>query len=71
MPMSTRPIYSKRKSRSRLLWLLLLPFVLLLLPGLYNRDQPELVGIPFFYWFQVFCIIFTAILTAFLLRVTE
>jgi Protein of unknown function (DUF3311) len=71
MPMSTRPIYNKKRNRSRLLWLLLLPFVLLLLPGLYNRDQPELIGIPFFYWFQVFCIILTAILTAILLRVTE
>lgn len=71
MTMSTRPIYNKKRSRSRLLWLLLLPFVLLLLPGLYNRDQPELIGIPFFYWFQVFCIILTAILTAILLRVTE
>ncbi len=69
--MVSRPTPARKKNRSRLLWLLLLPFILLLLPGLYNRDQPELAGIPFFYWFQIFCIILTATLTGILLRVTE
>jgi uncharacterized integral membrane protein len=69
--MASRPTHAQKRSRSRLLWLLLLPFVLLLLPGMYNRDQPELAGIPFFYWFQIFCIILTATLTGILLMVTE
>jgi hypothetical protein len=35
----------------------------LLWPPFYNFDQPELIGIPFFYWFQLLMVIVTAILT--------
>jgi hypothetical protein len=31
--------------------LLLLPFIILFTP-LYNRAEPALFGLPFFYWFQ-------------------
>jgi len=31
---------------------------------LYNRIEPELFGIPFFYWFQTSLIVVTALLTA-------
>jgi hypothetical protein len=34
-------------------WLLLLPFVGLLWPPLYNRIEPALFGFPFFYWYQL------------------
>jgi hypothetical protein len=34
-------------------WLLALPLVLTLIPVLYNRRTPTLIGIPFFYWFQM------------------
>ena len=33
--------------------LLAVPFVGLLYPPLYNRTDPEIAGIPFFYWFQL------------------
>jgi hypothetical protein len=33
--------------------LLLVPILVVLFPGLYNRADPELYGIPFFYWFQL------------------
>ncbi len=59
--MATRP---ERKGRNWLLLLLLLPFIVLLFPPIYNFDQPELIGVPFFYWFQLLVIVFTAILTA-------
>lgn len=59
--MVTRP---ERKRRSWALLLLLLPFIVLLWPPFYNFDQPELIGVPFFYWFQLLVIILTAILTA-------
>ncbi len=55
---------SERKSRSWLRLLLLIPFIVLLWPLFYNFDQPELIGIPFFYWFQLLMVIITAILTA-------
>lgn len=54
---------SERKSRSWIRLLLLIPFIVLLWPPFYNFDQPELIGIPFFYWFQLLMVIVTAILT--------
>jgi hypothetical protein len=59
--MVTRPT---RRSRSWLLLLLLIPFIVLLWPPFYNFREPEFVGIPFFYWFQLLWIIITAIITA-------
>ncbi|HEU5481149.1 MAG TPA: DUF3311 domain-containing protein [Candidatus Tumulicola sp.] len=40
--------------------LLVLPFVGTLIPGLYNRAQPALFGMPFFYWYQLGWVILTA-----------
>ena len=54
----------ERGRRSWLLLLLLVPFIVLLWPPFYNYYQPEFIGIPFFYWFQLLWIIITAILTA-------
>ena len=34
-------------------WLLLIPVVLPLLTPLYNRLDPRLFGVPFFYWCQI------------------
>ena len=34
-------------------WLLLVPLVGLLIPSLYNSRDPELIGLPFFYWYQL------------------
>ncbi len=31
---------------------LLIPFVALLLPSLYNSKEPALFGFPVFYWYQ-------------------
>ena len=63
--MLTRPqARSERGSRRWLLLLLLVPFIVLLWPPFYNFDQPEFIGLPFFYWFQLLWIIITAILTA-------
>jgi len=45
-------------------WLLLLPFVALLVPGLYARQSPELFGFPFFYWYQFAWLLVTCGLTA-------
>jgi hypothetical protein len=32
--------------------LILIPSIINLLTPLYNRELPELFGVPFFYWFQ-------------------
>ena len=34
-------------------WLLLVPIVVPLIPGLYNRIEPTLFGLPFFFWSQL------------------
>lgn len=59
--MISRP---NRKGRSWLLLLLIIPFIVLLWPPFYNFRNPELFGIPFFYWFQLLWVIITAIITA-------
>jgi uncharacterized membrane protein len=38
---------------SPLHWWLLVPVLLPLLTPLYNRVEPRLLGMPFFYWFQL------------------
>jgi Protein of unknown function (DUF3311) len=34
-------------------WLLAVPLVGLLIPPLYNQTDPTLIGMPFFYWYQL------------------
>ena len=41
---------------------LLLPFVGLLWPPLYNHEQPALLDFPFFYWYQLLWVPITALL---------
>jgi hypothetical protein len=42
--------------------LLLVPFVLLWVPH-YNRIDPQLFGLPFFYWYQMAWVGIAALLT--------
>jgi hypothetical protein len=44
--------------------LLILPFAGALFPGLYNRVDPTLFGLPFFYWFQMAWVIVTSLVLA-------
>lgn len=43
--------------------LLLAPYAGLLCVPLYNRREPELLGFPFFYWYQLLWIVLTVALT--------
>jgi hypothetical protein len=47
-------------------WYLLfvVQFAVALWPPLYNRAEPYLFGIPFFYWFQLLWVIVSAVFTA-------
>jgi len=49
----------------------LIPFIALLWPPFYAMDQPELSGIPFFYWYQFLWLLLTAILTAIIYGLTR
>jgi hypothetical protein len=43
----------QRKDATHWNWLLVIPLVAVLYPPLYNRADPVLFGIPFFYWYQL------------------
>ncbi len=44
--------------------LFLIQFAAVLWPPFFNRTDPTLAGIPFFYWYQLLWVIIGAILTA-------
>ena len=43
----------RRRSHRGWYWLLLIPLAGTLVPPLYNYEDPQLAGIPFFYWYQL------------------
>jgi hypothetical protein len=45
-------------------WLLLVPLVGLLIPPIFNHGDPELIGIPFFYWYQLAWVPISVAITA-------
>jgi hypothetical protein len=44
-------------------WLFLAPFFGAFFPWIYNTNDPELIGMPFFYWYQMLWVPLTVILT--------
>ena len=61
-----------RSTRRRLVYLLLLiPFASLLAVPLYNREDPALLGFPFFYWYQFAIAASTIALMAIVYRATR
>jgi hypothetical protein len=60
--MSTEP--KKRRGWSGWYLLFLVQFAVALWPPLYNKIDPTLAGIPFFYWFQLLWVLVSAALTA-------
>jgi hypothetical protein len=45
--------------------------VVVLVPSIYVREAPKAWGIPFFYWFQIFWILVSIVLTAVVYLVTS
>ena len=47
-------------------WYLLfvIQYVVVIWPSLYNKVEPTWIGIPFFYWYQLLCVLIGAVLTA-------
>jgi hypothetical protein len=43
--------------------LVVLQFAVILWPPLYNKVEPTLIGLPFFYWFQLLWVIVSAVFT--------
>jgi hypothetical protein len=51
-------------------WLLVVPLVATLIPVIYNSETPRLIGIPFFYWYQMAMILVSVICTLLVYRRT-
>jgi uncharacterized protein DUF3311 len=51
--------------------LFIIQFVAVLWPPFYNKAEPAIAGMPFFYWYQLLWVIIGAILTAIVYFVTE
>jgi len=52
-------------------WLFAVEFAVALWPPLYNKIEPTLFGIPFFYWFQLLWVLVSAALTAIVYFATD
>ena len=52
-------------------WLLILPFIGLLWVPFYNARAPELLGFPFFYWYQLAWVPVSSFLTWLAYRATQ
>jgi uncharacterized protein DUF3311 len=61
---------SDRSSRAWY-WLLLVPLVGLLIPPIFNQADPELIGLPFFYWYQLAWVPVSVAVTALVYRKTK
>ncbi len=57
--------------RRPLQWLIAVPTVLALLVPFYNRTDPTLFGLPFFYWFQLACILLMIVVVALVYLLTK
>jgi hypothetical protein len=57
---------AKISRTKRMVWyvILFIPFFVAIAVPLYNRIEPSVFGIPFFYWFQFVLIIVAAVVTA-------
>ena len=56
----------QKGSRQGSWWYLLfvVQFAVILWPPLYNKAEPSVLGVPFFYWFQLAWVIVSAVFTA-------
>ena len=51
--------------------LLLIQFAAVLWPPFYNKVEPDWIGVPFFYWYQLLWVIIGAVLTAIVYFATQ
>jgi Protein of unknown function (DUF3311) len=57
---------AQKNNRKGSWWYLLfvIQFAVVLWPPFYNKIEPTLLGVPFFYWFQLMWVIVSAAFTA-------
>jgi hypothetical protein len=54
----------KKEKASWWYLLFVIQFAVILWPPLYNRAEPAVLGVPFFYWFQLAWVLVSAVFTA-------
>jgi len=47
------------------------PLVGVLIPPIYNSEDPTVIGIPFFYWYQLLWVLISVAVTAVVYRKTR
>ncbi|HEX7683288.1 MAG TPA: DUF3311 domain-containing protein [Trinickia sp.] len=52
------------RAANRWLWLLVIPWIAMIWVPSYNKVEPQLGGFPFFYWYQLFWVLVSAVITA-------
>jgi Protein of unknown function (DUF3311) len=65
---------SQRGAQPKWSWwylLFIVQFAAVLWPPFYNTVEPSWAGIPFFYWYQMLCVIVGAVLTAIVYFATD
>ena len=56
---------------TRWTWLLVIPLIGTLIPSIYNTRDPEFIGVPFFYWYQMLWIAISVAITLVVYRATR
>lgn len=65
---------AKKKKRIGWSWwylLFVIQFVMVLWPPFYNKADPQWIGVPFFYWYQLLWVLIGAVVTAVVYFATE
>jgi Protein of unknown function (DUF3311) len=70
-PGPARRVRHRHDDRRPIHWLLVIPVGMPLLVPLYNRVDPKLAGIPFFYWYQMATALVAVVVMTFLYLVTK
>ncbi|MBV8911012.1 MAG: DUF3311 domain-containing protein [Gammaproteobacteria bacterium] len=55
---------SNRRGWSWWYLLFIVQYAAVLWPPFYNRSEPDWIGVPFFYWYQMLWVVIAAISTA-------
>jgi len=65
---------SESRKRGQWSWwylLFLVQFAAMLWPPFYNKAEPYVIGVPFFYWYQMLWVIISAVFTAIVYLATD
>ena len=70
-PEDARAAAARRVNTSGWNWLLVIPFIGVLIPAFYNKEDPSIGGMPFFYWYQMLWIAISVVITVVVYRATR